>query len=103
MRKQEDEALRRLEAALMEPEYPEETPEDPLEELEQTWREISDVDYAVYNTDEADVDLEAYSQEVCRGRRSSLIPVLITILALGLLAAMLLWLLRCLGVMGWRR
>ena len=52
------------------------------------------------NTDDVDVDLEGYSEEVYRGKRGGcLIPGLITVLALCVLTAMVLWLLQYLGVM----
>lgn len=98
MRKQEREELRRLEEALLEPEFIE-TPADERAVLEESWQEISDVPYDIYNTDEADVDLDAYSEDVHRGRRTNMLPVIITLLALIALSAMVLWLLQYLGVM----
>lgn len=99
MRKQEQEELRRLEEALMAHEYTEEIPAEEKDILEDTWLEVSDIDYEIYNTDDTDVDLEAYSEDVHRGRRSNVLPTIITLLALAALSAMILWLLRYLGVL----
>lgn len=92
MRKQEQEALRRLEAALLAQEQPEEetvTDEDFPEEL---WQEVSGGDYDIYNTDAADVDLDAYSEDVHRGRQSSgflsllvAVSILLLVFAIGIL------------------
>ena len=98
MRKQEREELRRLEEALMKPEFTE-MPADEMEILEESWQDLSDVSYDIYTTDEVDVDLEAYSEDVHRGRQSNALPVIITVLALIALSAMVLWLLQFLGVL----
>ena len=99
MGRQEQEELRRLEAALLEQSCIEENSEEELEFLEHTWQAVSDVSYDAYNTDRSDVDPDAYSEDVYRGRRSNVIPALVTILALAVLTAMILWLLEFLGVM----
>lgn len=107
MRKQEQEALRRLEAALMEQERPKEIP---LEEDEAFWQELNnidcdvdydidgDVDYDVYNTDDTDVDLDDYSEDVHRGSQSNSFVTVFMIFSLLLLAAAIFILLRFLGV-----
>ena len=109
MRRKEAEELRRLEEALMESEYEESCPGDDLEFdipeldeldiLEDTWQETADVDYEVYNTDHTDVDLEEYSEEVYRERSSDTLPVLLTIFTAILLGAVVLLLLKYLGVL----
>ena len=97
MRKDQEEALRRLEAALMEAE--EEIPADETEFLDDTWAELSNTDYDIYNTDDTDVDLTSYSEEVHRGRRSGALSVVLTLLTLLALSAAILWLLRFMGVL----
>ena len=105
MRKQEEEELRRLEKALLEDPDLEESDqeEDPLDWVEDFYDDIGDTvpqDFTVRNTDDVDVDIEDYSEDVYRAKRGGcLIPGLITVLALCVLTAMVLWLLQYLGVM----
>ena len=105
MRKQEEEELRRLEKALLEdPDLDEsDQEEDPLDWVEDFYDDIGDTvpqDFTVRNTDDVDVDIEDYSEDVYRAKRGGcLIPGLITVLALCVLTAMVLWLLQYLGVM----
>ena len=98
MRKREQEELRRLEAALLESEYQDEIPVDELDLLDDTWQEVTDVRYDMYNTDYTDVDLDDYSEDIHRGRRNSALP-LVAVLAIAALIAMIAWLLKFLGVM----
>lgn len=98
MRKREREELRRLEEALMEPELAE-MPANEMDILEDSWQEVSDVSYDIYNTDDTDVDLEVYSEDVHRGRQSNALSTIITLLALAALSAAILWLLNFLGVL----
>lgn len=108
MRRQQEEELRRLEQALLEDLSQDDilSEEDPREWVDEYYEEIFDDiadelpdDFTVRNTDDVDVDMEAYSQEVYRGKRGGcLIPGLVTLLALSLLTAMVLWLLQYLGV-----
>ena len=109
MRRKQDEELRRLEQALLEdiPEAEDIPEEDPSEWVDEFYEELPEApaeqlpdSFTVYNTDRVDVDLDSYSEEVYQGKRGGcLIPGLITLLALSLLTAMGLWLLRYLGVM----
>ena len=105
MRKQEEEELRRLEKALLEDPDLEESDqeEDPLDWVEDFYDNIGDTvpqDFTVRNTDDVDVDIEDYREDVYRAKRGGcLIPGLITVLALCVLTAMVLWLLQYLGVM----
>lgn len=99
MGKREQEELRRLEAALLESEYQDETPVDELDLLEDTWQEVTDVRYDMYNADYADVDLDDYSEDIHRGRRSNSVLPLVAMLAIAALIAMIAWLLKFLGVM----
>ena len=105
MRRQEEEELRRLEKALLEDPDQEEfdQEEDPLEWVEDFYDDIGDTmpqDFTVRNTDNVDVDIDDYSEDVYRAKRGGcLIPGLITVLALCVLTAMVLWLLQYLGVM----
>lgn len=98
MRKQEQENLRRLEEALLEAEQPKDFPDEELYVLEDSWQEISDTDYEIYNTDDSDVDMDEYSEEVYRGRSGSSLWVLLMVLTMVLLAVFILWLLKFLGV-----
>ena len=104
VRKQEDAELRRLEQALLEDAPQAEEEPDWVEEYYEEVcpdREAETPDsFTVTNTDRVDVDLEDYSEEVYRRKQGGcLIPGLITLLALSVLTAMILWLLQYLGVM----
>ena len=109
MRKHQEEELRWLEQALLDDAREEEFPveEDPLEWVDEFYEDVVEAtghtpphEFTVRNTDDVDVDLDTYSEEVYRGKRGGcLIPGLITVLALSLLTAMVLWLLQYLGVM----
>lgn len=98
MRKQEQEALHRLESALLEPEEPQDLLIDDDEELESIWQERIANEYDAYNTDVTDVDLDEYSEDVLRGSRNNPFLPVVIILCLLLLAASLLILMRFLGV-----
>lgn len=102
MRKQEQEALRRLEAALMEQERTKEIPMEEDEDLEVIWQELADVDYDVdydiYNTDDTDVDLDDYSEDVHRGSQKNSFLTIFMIFSLLLLAVAIFVLIRFLGV-----
>ena len=98
MRKQEQEALRRLESALLEPEEPQDLLLEDDEELESIWQERIANEYDAYNTDVTDVDLDEYSEDVLRGNRNNPFLPVVIILCLLLLAASLLILMRFLGV-----
>lgn len=98
MRKQEQEALRRLEAALLAQEVPEEAPGEDGGLLEDTWQELSVPHYDAYNTDVADVDLDVYSEDVHEGRQGSRALSFLTVVSLLLLAASVCILLKFLGV-----
>ena len=98
MRRQQQKELRRLEEALMEVEYPQEAfSADP--EMELDWDEFEDSQYYdVYNTDDTDVDLEEYSEEVLQGKSSSGLGIVLTMLCMVALSACILYLLKVLGV-----
>ena len=97
MKKQELEALRRLEAALLE-QPTEEVSEDDLEFSDDLWTELSDTEFDIYNTDDVDVDMAAYSEEVHQGiRRNPFLSFLIVVILL-LLAASIWILAKQLGV-----
>ena len=91
MKKQEQEALRRLEVALLQ----QEETEDDAQMVEHTWLELSTGDYDIYNSDVSDVDMDAFSEDVHRGRRNRPFLFLFRLL---LFAAVLWILLRSLGV-----
>ena len=95
MGKRQQEELRRLEEALLETEYGTEVPD-----LWDTGPDESSAPYAMYNTDPADVDLDAYSEEVHRGKARSGLAAVVTMLAMVLLSAAILMLLKALGVLG---
>ena len=102
MRKQEQEALRRLEAALMEQEHTDQIPTEEYAHSEDIWQELSDtdydVDYEVYNTDAADVDLDEYSEEVHQGNHKNPFLTVALIFSLLLLVFSVLVLMNFLGV-----
>ena len=88
MRKSQQRELERLERALMEE-----------EDTDLYFGEDAPAGYDMYNADEADVDLEDYSEEVYgreSGRRTS---VAVTMVAMVALAACILVLLQMLGVL----
>lgn len=102
MRDRQQKELRRLEEALMETEYEEEFSEeefDGIEEVDRTWQQSADMDYDIYNTDDADVDMDAYSEEVHRGKTGSGLGVVLTMLTMVALSACILFLLKLLGVL----
>lgn len=99
MRRREQEALRRLEAALMENEPEPAFPADGLESLDEFWQDTAGMDYDMYNTDDADVDLDDYSEEVHRGKSGNGLSVALTMVAMIALSASILLFLKILGVL----
>ena len=95
MKKQELEALRRLEAALLE-----QPSEDEPEEIEidDSWMELSGSEYEIYNTDDADVDMENYSEEVHQGSQRTPFLSFLLVISLLLLVVSIGILLKFLGV-----
>lgn len=92
MGKRQEKELRRLEEALMESED--------LQDAADFWRKPpKNDDHIVFNTDDTDVDLDAYSEEVRRGKNGSALSVLLTMLAMVALSAAILLLLKVLGVL----
>jgi len=97
MRKDQLEELRRLEEALLEQEAPEEDDwqeEDDSDEWLEEFYSSEPVHCDVYNTDEADLDLEEYSRDVHQGNSGGgcLIPILIFLtLVLCALVGFVLW------------
>lgn len=96
MGKREDAELRRLEEALLEAENMKESSKATPEPV---WQQDDDLDYDVYNTDDADVDMEEYSDAVYRERSGNGLSVLLTMLCMGLLSVFILILLKYLGVL----
>ena len=98
MKKQELEALRRLEEELLSTEYEEELQPDELDILDEAWQDFAEFPEGIYNTDDPDVDLDDYSeavyQENARGPSSA---ALITLTIL-LLLVVIFCLLKLLGV-----
>jgi len=94
-----DQALKRLEAALLEEDKPD--PQgtavfDPIPEKKSTVT----AGYRVYNTDKSDEDLEAFSETVRKADRSiGVLSILLVLLALLILGAAAFVLLRYLGVL----
>ena len=99
MRKDQQEELRRLEEALLEQEQPAEA-EAADEWLEDFYTEPVQ-DYRAYNTDTADVDMDAYSEDVRAGRRGSGCLVRLMILLTAVLCALVIFLLWKLEVIPW--
>ena len=91
MGKRQQEALHRLEEALLESEYENDTPD--------FWASATAPDPEIYNTDDADVDLDAYSEEVLQGRKGNGLSVFLTMLSMVLLSAAILLFLKFLGVL----
>ena len=91
--------LRRLEAALLEEfdlKFDDSTQQ---KSATQKWPAFDTSDYRVSNTDHVDVDLDAYSEEVHLGRSGSGIGVLITMVAMVLLSVGILVLFKIMGVL----
>ena len=90
MRKNQQRELERLERALME-----------AEDTDfQEWDAQSfPFDYDMYNTDDADVDLDDYSEEVYQQDDRRGLSVAVTMVAMVALSACILLLLRILGVL----
>ena len=100
MRRAQEKELRRLEEALLEAEYPQEAFSVDSDELELDWEEFEESHpYDVYNTDDVDVDLEEYSEEVHGGKRGNGLGILLTMLVMVALSAGILYLLKLLGVL----
>ena len=97
MRRAQEKELRRLEEALMEAEYPQEAFPADSDEMELDWENYEE--YDVYNTDDVDVDMDAYSEEVHQGKRGNGLSVVITMVAMVALSAGILFLLKYLGVL----
>ena len=92
MGKRQQKELRRLDEALME--------SDDLHESLGFWNNPPKMDdHIVFNTDETDVDLDAYSEEVHRGRKNNALSTVLTMLAMLALSAAILLLLKILGVL----
>lgn len=87
MRKSQQRELERLERALME-----------AEDTDLFFDKDPAGDYEMYNTDDADVDLEDYSEEVYRENDRRGLSVAVTMVAMVALAACILLLLQMLGV-----
>ncbi len=107
MKKQEQEALERLEKALMEleEETDAETPDPDFPQidpdiLEYTWPETAQIPVNAYSTDNTDVDLDAYSEEVYQGSKHSVLPGILTVLVMLMLGGCILFMLKYLGVLG---
>ena len=90
MRKNQQRELERLERALIEAEDTD----------SQEWdAQSSPFDYDMYNTDDADVDLDDYSEEVYQQDDRRGLSVAVTMVAMVALSACILLLLRILGVL----
>ena len=97
MRRAQEKELRRLEEALLEEEYPQEAFPADSDEMELDWENYEE--YDVYNTDDVDVDMDAYSEAVHQGKHGSGLSVVITMVAMVALSAGILFLLKYLGVL----
>lgn len=99
MRKDQREELRRLEEALLEQERPAPETEEADRWLEDFYTEPVQ-GYRAYNTDTADVDMDAYSEDVHAGRRGGCLVWLMVMLTV-LLCALVGFLLWKQGVLPW--
>lgn len=106
MRKDQQEELRRLEQALLEAdaqeaedswEVTEEQADDWLEEIFQEFEE-EPVDCPVYNTDQADVDMESYSEEVRTAEEKGGCAVGVFLILIGILGIAGFWFLKKWGI-----
>ena len=95
MRKREEKELRRLEQALLDEESVDESPDYTPES---DWLD-EDLDYEIYNTDDTDVDLDEYSEEVYHERSGNGVAVLVTMLCMVIISVIILVLLKYLGVL----
>lgn len=99
MPKDRQEELRRLEKALLEIDQPHQE-ENPDLWLEDFFDQEDEEVHSVYNTDDTDVDLDEFSEEVHAGGRSGgcLVPIMLLLtLVLCALVGFVLW---KLGVIG---
>ena len=99
MRKDQQEALRRLEEALLEQETPP-ARDDSDQWLEEFYTEPAH-DYTAYNADRTDVDMDVYSREVEAGRRRSGCLVWTAVILTAVLCALIGFLLWKQGVIPW--
>ena len=99
MRNRQQKELQRLEKALLEADDFEAYYNEPEEEEPELLWQQTDEDYEIYNTDDTDVDLDAYSEEVHRGRKNNALSTVLTMLAMLALSAAILLLLKILGVL----
>ena len=100
MRRAQEEELRRLEKALMEADEIQEAFPADSDEMELDWEDFSEYEqYDVYNSDEVDVDMDEYSEDVHRGSSGSGLSVVVTMVAMVALSAGILFLLKLLGVL----
>ena len=94
MRKRQEEELRRLEEALLKEDAPDMLPEDP-EDWDPDWEVSEDSEYYdAYNTDDVDVDLDEYSEDVHDGAGRGGAGILIVMLTMIVLSAGFLLLLK---------
>ena len=99
MRNRQQKELQRLEKALLEADDFEAYYNEPEEEEPELLWQQTDEDYEIYNTDDTDVDLEAYSEEVHQGTSGNGLSVVLTMLVMVALSASILLLLKYLGVL----
>ena len=99
MQNRQQKELQRLEEALFEAEWSEEMTYTQPDTEDSTWGYTSAADYDIFNTDDADVDLEEYSEQVHQGSDSSALSVLLTMLSMVGLSAFILLLLKIAGVL----
>lgn len=98
MKKQELEALRRLEEELLASEYEDEVQPDELDILEESWQDFAEFPEGIYNTDDLDVDLDDYSEEVYQDNSRGPSSALLVTLTVFLLLVVIFCLLKLLGV-----
>ena len=96
MRKSQQKELQRLEEALLEDTFDNNYSQ---RSCGKTPRTFSDDHYSAYNTDESDVDMDSYSEEVYQEPAGRGLSVFLTMLLMLLLAAGVLVLLKIMGVL----
>ena len=98
MKKQELEALRRLEEELLSTEYEDQLQPDELDILEEAWQDFAEFPEDIYNTDDLDVDLDDYSEEVYQDNSPGPSSAVLVALTVFLVLVVIFCLLKLLGV-----
>ena len=99
MSKEQWDELRRLEEALMDDSELASFDDFGYSQQNSQWQSVSMPESSGRNTDRSDVDLDAYSEDVSRGRSRNGVNFLLTMLGMVALSACILILFKLLGVL----